>query len=680
MRKKHNLTSTIIFGLLIFGLIQQTVEAHTSTNSAHRIAQQQTPEPIITPTPPARDPAAFYVSKNGDNSNGESWNGAWNELDQINWSAVVPGDIIYIDGGPLSRSMTYTSTLQPAASGTDSNPITIQLSNEVERSGQAIFFGGNGLPLPECGQAIWDPSQWEKAGSEAIRFNAGISNIIVDGTKRSGITIHGWNRFGIVFDPDRVDDGVDSNSSNITLRFLEIYNNGAVVQEDDLDNLTQEAESNSSGLFYPVSGSPGIKLSGSGHTFEFLEIHDNAADAIQSNFTNPAGGVFNNIDDITILHSWFYNQRPHSGQDNSPSTEVCTAEDTSGCDEGGAPNMDATYFNYPAEPTNRQESFNWCTHNDGVQIFSANDLNKMTIESSIMGPNLQNALILGDRGNENTTAWVNDLTLRNVIITRFSNNALGMNGERPNVGQNWLLDQVTIYGHYNKQNMGSLSLQSNANQNEHFILNTLQVFGRAEFEDGNVQFDNNCEFNLYTGSINGRPADPQFESLTTINDIFEPDLSIDFSTVFLDDYIVTNSECGTAGSQLTSVADLMTIFNQNATAPEPPPATELEVIENTEAVLEIGEDVSEINSDGEALQEEMPAEEIALVDNNHSNNDQVDQETATNSVEEIVQPVGLDASEILLIGLGLTAMLIFIILVVLIVAAWRLYKQEQLTQ
>ncbi|MEM8859146.1 MAG: hypothetical protein AAGD96_12540 [Chloroflexota bacterium] len=570
MRKFLLSFGVLALGLAYVGLFQTTVSAspHKPNSYPERAIKQE--EPLteeITSTLESREPSVFYVSRNGDNSNGLSWSTAWRELNLINWDVIIPGDTIYIDGGPIDGSMTYSTTLEPAVSGTEELPVTIQLSNEVSHSGQAILFGGNSQPLPECGQLAWDQSELESAENYGIRINGGISNVVIDGTKRGGIVIHGWRETGVLFNPDRIDDGEDNNSQNVTLRFMEIYNNGKVFQADDVDNVTGESVEGSQDLFYPINSAPGIKLSGSGHTFEFLEVHDNAADAIQSNFTNPAGGVFNNIDDITIRNSWFYNQRPHSGTDNSPSTEICTAQNTSGCDEGGSPAMDATYFNYPTEPNDRQESFNWCTHNDGVQIYSSNDLNGLAIESSIMGPNLMNALILGDKGDENSTAWVNDLALKDVVFTRFSNNALGMNNDQPNVGANWTVDQVTFYGHFNKQNMGSLSLQSNAGQDEHLIANTVTVFGRAEFDDGNVQFENNCEYNLYLGSIDGNEEDPQFQQINDLEDIFEADLSIDFAEIFVDDYTVTNQGCNGAGSQLTSVGQLLTIFEDNSIVP-----------------------------------------------------------------------------------------------------------------
>ncbi len=531
---------------------------------AEPTATAQPAEPTATPVPAEPTPTpeigggapidsgpgdnasdAFYVSKNGSNGDGRSWDQAWSELDRINWSALKPGSVVYIDGG--ESSMTYRTGLQPQKSGSSDNPITLQLSSAPGRNGQAIFFGGNGIPLPECGQRSWDESQIRNAGEHGIRFDNGIENIVVDGTKRAGIVIHGWSDNGVYFNPDRSGNGQDNNPKNVTLRYMEIYNNGGFDRKSD---------GSSSNLYMPSHSDPGIKLSGSGHKFEFLEIHDNAGDAIQSAFTNPGGGTYNNIDDITITDSWLYNQRPHSGQDNSPSGEVCTASNRGGCDELGAPQMGPDYSNYPSYPPNRRESFNWCTHSDGVQIFSSNDLNKMTIERSIIGPNFMTGLILGDRNSSNATAWVNDLTLTDVVITRYMHNALGMKNPPNNAGKRWTLNNVTMYGHYNNTNKGTLNIDSNANYNEHKIANTIMVHGRTNFPNGNIAFENNCEHDMYSQTIGGTKADPQFKNIMN-QDVFEANLNVDFATVFLDDYTPQNPSCQSKGSRITSARALV---------------------------------------------------------------------------------------------------------------------------
>ncbi|MEM8857554.1 MAG: hypothetical protein AAGD96_04495, partial [Chloroflexota bacterium] len=497
------------------------------------------------------EPVTYFVSVDGDNSDGLSWETAWNEMDQIVWQKIKGGDVILLDGGPSkSEPMVYGSTLKPAASGDEDNPILIQIAEESGRNGQVVLFGGNDLPLPECGQAVWDGTAHQTAGETAIVFADGVSNITIDGRKRHGIVIHGWRETGITFDPDRTDNDLDDNTKNITLSYMNIYNNGDVVQAIDGD---------SADLLFPANDSPGIKLSGVGHTFSFMEIHDNAGDAIQSNFTNPDGGVFNNIDDFSLTDSWLYNQRSHSGADNSPIGEVCSLDSPDGCDELGAPQMAIDYHFYPEEPTNRREAFNWCTHNDGIQIYSSNDLNKMNIERSIIGPNLMTALLLGDRGGDTTTAWINDLTMEDVVITRFTHSALGMKNPPDQAGKNWKLDHVTIYGHFSNTNKGSLNLDSNDGDAEHMISNSTMVFGQTEFPNANVAFENNCEFNLYSGSIGGEQADPAFNNILA-EDVFEDDLSVDFATVFADDYRPNNIDCLGSVARISSVDMLLSGF------------------------------------------------------------------------------------------------------------------------
>ncbi len=498
------------------------------------------------------DDLTFFVSPFGDNSDGLSWETAWSELDQIGWDVINPGATIFLDGGAsIDTPAVYKTALIPQKSGKGNNPILIQLSDESGHDAQAIFYGGNSIPLPECGAASWDSSEHDSAGESAIKLENGVSNIIIDGRKRGGIQIHGWAKHGIEFDPDRSDNGEDDNTKNITLQYMEIYNNGGIEIKDDGD---------SEGLYYPYHAGSGIRLSGIGHIFRYLEIHDNAADAIQSSFTDPSSGVFNNMDKFTLTNSWLYNQRAHSGIDNSPAGEICTLDNQEGCDELGAPQMSADYLNYPDFPKDRRESFNWCTHNDGIQIYSANDLNKMTIKRSIIGPNLMNALLLGDRTSDTTTAWVNNLNIQDVVVTRFSHTALGMKSPPAQAGQNWDINNITIYGHFSNTLKGTLNLNSTATETEHSIRNSTMMFGQTEFPNGNIQFENNCEFSLYSGSIGGIFEDPEF-AYTAEADVFENDLSVDFATVFRDDYTPQNSKCLTSASRTTSVDVLLSTFD-----------------------------------------------------------------------------------------------------------------------
>ena len=168
--------------------------------------------------------------------------------------------------------------------------------------------------------------------------------------------------------------------------------------------------------------------------------------------------------------------------------------------------MGRDYHDYPAMPANRQESFNWCTHSDGIQIFTGNDFNTMRIERSIIGPNFMTGLLLGDRNSSSTTAWVNNLTMRDVVITRFMHNGMGMKNPPSNAGRNWDIQNVTIYGHQNNKNKVSLHADWTGGPN-HQVRKTIVVNGHVKFPHGHVSFSNNCQWKLYSGSVNGaKPA------------------------------------------------------------------------------------------------------------------------------------------------------------------------------
>lgn len=253
-----------------------------------------------TPTQhPITGQALYYVSKSGNNSNGHSWATAWNELDQINWNAIKPGSLILIDGG--AKEMVYRTSLRVNSSGTQQAPITIQLSQENGRNGQAIFDGGRGSTLPYCGQ-----SSYSDNGSKAQENGININNqswVIIDGTKWRGINIYKYTKSGVL---------LNRGSTSVTLRNIEIHDNGQAVR--------------SSTGWRPAR--PGIRIGGRNHTLDRLIIHDNGEDAIQSLWGD------NNLGNITIIRSWLHNQRKHPSV-NSESSNYCTHSDGFQIYDGG---------------------------------------------------------------------------------------------------------------------------------------------------------------------------------------------------------------------------------------------------------------------------------------------------------------------------------------------------------
>ncbi len=73
--------------------------------------------------------------------NGQSWASAYKNFSNITWSAIKPGDTLYISGG--STSKTYTSPLTIEASGTASSRINVRVGQDTGHAGTVILDGAN---------------------------------------------------------------------------------------------------------------------------------------------------------------------------------------------------------------------------------------------------------------------------------------------------------------------------------------------------------------------------------------------------------------------------------------------------------------------------------------------------------------------------------------------------------
>ncbi|MEM7803157.1 MAG: hypothetical protein AAF633_28460, partial [Chloroflexota bacterium] len=236
------------------------------------------------------EPEQFYISLNGNNGDGRSWESAWSDLDEIDWSQVGPGDTLNIDGG--ETEMTYESSLQVMRSGIEGNPITFRVSDEPGHDGQVVLFGGRAELLPECGAPTFIFTQPEHA--YGIRTNDH-DWLVFEGKDWYGITIHGYDRAGI---------RIDRYSNDILVRNMAITNNGFPIIENDA---------------YTSDG-PGIRLGGSNLTFERMVVHDNGQDSFQASWD------YYSDKNVVIRQSWLYNGRQHS--DYRGSWNWCTHTDS----------------------------------------------------------------------------------------------------------------------------------------------------------------------------------------------------------------------------------------------------------------------------------------------------------------------------------------------------------------
>lgn len=302
-------------------------------------------------------PLTWYVSRDGNGRGGSSWATAWPEPNRIRWSLVGPGDHIVIDGGRkpcpsnylprdggagrpgVDCGMLYRSTLAVRAGGIARAPVTIALSTAAGRDGTAVFFGGRTTPLPYCDQPTYAPAG--RAHEDGIRIR-GHTHVVIDGTHRSGIMVYGAQT-GV--------DLADDNTGNVTLRNLEIFDNG--TYEVWLHGYRTDGE--------------GIALAGHDITIDRDLIHDNGQDAIQDTSTGVSGNHAP-LSDITVTNSWLYEHREH-------------------------PHFPGYGFNSGPQEIAAHD----CTHVDGLQIWGGGlHQQRMTFAHDVFGPFLAQGIYPGD--------------------------------------------------------------------------------------------------------------------------------------------------------------------------------------------------------------------------------------------------------------------------------------------
>ena len=286
-----------------------------------------------------------YVSLSGNNADGLTLATAWNELNQINWGVIEPGDTITIEAG------VYGTTLDPTVSGTQGDPIFIRTTG-----GTVYIRGSRGTTLlPEAGTTGITA---ESATENGVWLDQ--SWIDIDGGDWKGIIIEGWQGRGIYYRKE---------SSNCRLANVEIRNCGWVESKTTWTGggITYSG----SAAAYP--NGPGVSLGGSSHRMYRVIIHDNGQDAIQSTFNDD-----NNLGDFKADQCWFYNARPHTIVNARPI--------------GGA----------------NSEAFNYASHADLMQIYSGGIVDGIELTNCVLGPGGTHALIMGQTGAGSPTEQISN--------------------------------------------------------------------------------------------------------------------------------------------------------------------------------------------------------------------------------------------------------------------------------
>lgn len=489
-------------------------------------------KPKTSPPPSATQ---FYVSKRNDGrsgNNGLSWNTAWGELDQINWSKIHPGATIWIDGG--ASSLTYNTTLTIGKSGASGNPITIAKSTQSGRNGQVILDGDNQPniqnDLPEC--SIDEPGHSNYSSRKYSGINTNTHDwIVINGQEWGGILVRDF-QLGIDIARNEVQGRAHNSSDNVKVRYVEVVNIGKTLFETGDSTYPDWRGWTSDGF--------GVKVAGKNNVLEYMLIHDNAQDAIQSHSERWNSRYHETyLENLTVRNSWLYNSRRHSGSGTitQKNGHVRSLSDL---------------------------PFNFCRHSDGIQIFDGGIVDGLTVEDSVLGPGFTHNLILGEHGDK-AKAVVRNVKLKNVLLTKATDNNVytkwkaGMT--RPT---GWHFDRVTIHCPMQKKWGKCVEVYDGTRVTNSVIAGSsawqahaeVRVFNSNYKSGGTINASSNCQWQTTGVRLPGaKSTNPTFRNVTDTD-------PFSFQTVGdhelpMDDYTMQSRSCTSYGSGIKSVRQLL---------------------------------------------------------------------------------------------------------------------------
>ena len=336
----------------------------------------------------------YYVSATvAASGNGTSWGTAWKDTLNISWGSLVTGDIIEIDGGTTSSTVSPydfgPSSPNPGVNcGTTYSPftvgashITIIRSRTAGRNGTVVISGGRTLPLPYCGQVTYTGG----SSNAAIGIDcSGQTGVLIDGQDRSGIIIRG------------AQNGLKPGTSGgNTFRNLELFDNG----------FPTNTGTGPAGGTYNSDGN-GILTAGN-NTYDRLLVHDNGGDE----FHSDSSGTGSASSGSTVTNCWMGAIRSHPSYSYEPFNDL-------------------------------QESGGGYTsiHSDGWQTFvpASTTITGLSFDHCVVGPGPNQGIFPGDSGN---SVACNNLTVTNTLFMAPVQKCLGISY----ASNGWNINQCTFY-------------------------------------------------------------------------------------------------------------------------------------------------------------------------------------------------------------------------------------------
>jgi hypothetical protein len=304
-------------------------------------------------------------------------------------------------------------------------------------------------------------------------------------------------------------------AGNIAIKNLRIYDCGTAYQ--------------SGGVWYPDQ--KGVEIRGNGHTIERCVIHDCGQDGIQGR----------SVSNFTMRRSWVYNSRPH--------------------------------------PTAAGLCFNYTAHNDGMQIFDGGVMSTYLYEDCIIGPNHNQALILGET-NMGDLDYVHNVTIRNSLLVGNMGNYQWQGVLEKTAGNNWVIDGCTFVGHKppNSAETNCTVLRGTG----HTLKNSIFYGGRVMRTEIGETHANNMQYpdpaTIGGGLTVGTVVDPAFAK-AAFKHLGPATDTIQDPRIFASDWDFTPRNAaahfGAADAMGTKLVTTAIFFGQAAPEPNRPPTASL---------------------------------------------------------------------------------------------------------
>lgn len=478
----------------------------------------------------------FYISRNGDDSTGDTYAHAWNELDKTDWAALAPGDTVIVDGGPtscgrnyhdwanyattrpgLQAGMVYLTELTVKNSGTAGNPITFKASTDAGHNGTVVQFGGRSSPLPEANQVSYTPLGF--GNGQGINLN-GISYVTIDGSRCSGWMSYGWgdNKALAVGHSEAI--WMTDTTVGCIVRNVEVFDCGTY----EVYNL-------------PSTGNPVYKSDGAGvfpggvnNLFDRCLFHDCGQDPMRSGRA---------MSGMSWTNCWSYYTRFHS-----------------------------VYLGY-SFPAGCQGIADQNTqHVDGLQAYAGGlGQGPMNFDYCIFGPGLSQGIYLGDSGIPTSFSSVS--ITNTLILAPFRHGIQGDSVAGNLTPANWFIDHVTIHGPstpFTGYVSGWLAIEVDGVG--HRLTNSVMNNGAGFYR--NASFTGACSGNVYFGGGDVFPGG------SNVDPLFRRPLAANNVTATYNDYEALDLTPGAiglfgVGSPLVSIQSLLDrIDTLNGTPPAPP--------------------------------------------------------------------------------------------------------------